>query len=172
MNIHLNSNVFQHISHVIFDKDGTITDAHTYWGEIIKRRAISLQKLCPKSTLSCDLIELALGYNSSAGKLLPAGPIAIKNRDEVVNTLEIFFRDNNINLPRSNIENVFDSVHSDFVSESNQYILPIPGVVDFIKTLKANNINLSLITSDTLDGARSSLDKLDIELLRLFSWKR
>ena len=116
----------------------------------------------PKSTLSCGSIELALGYNSSTGKLLPTGPIAIINRDVGLNSLVIFFRDNNINLPRSNIENVFDSVHSDFVSESNQYILPIPGVVDFIKTLKANNINLSLITSDTLDGARSSLDKLEI----------
>ena len=162
MDICLNSNVFQGVSHVIFDKDGTITDAHTYWGEIIKRRAISLQKLCPKSTLSCDSIELALGYNRSIGKLLPVGPIAIKNRDEVVNALQIFFKDNNIVLKKSNIENVFDSVHSDFVRESNQYILPIPGVVDFIKTLKANNINISLITSDTLDGARSSLDKLEI----------
>ena len=91
-----------------------------------------------------------------------AGPIAIKNRDEVVNTLEIYFRDNNIDLTRSSIEKVFDRVHSDFVRESSQFVLPIVGVVDFIKTLKANNINISLITSDTLDGARSSLDKLDI----------
>ena len=162
MNIFLDSNLFQNISHIIFDKDGTITDSHAYWGEIIKRRAIALKRLCPKSSLSCDAIELALGYNNTTGKLLPAGPIAIKNRDEVVDTLVKFFRDNCIDLSRYHIEDVFDRVHSDFVRESSQFILPIDCVIDFIRILKANKIKISLITSDTLEGARSSLDKLDI----------
>ena len=162
MNISLNSHLFQNIFHIIFDKDGTITDSHAYWGEIIKRRAISLQKLFPEYSLSCHEIELALGYDSKTCKLLPSGPIAIKNRDEVIDNLLKFFGDKDIEITRDHIEDVFSYVHSDFVKESCQFIIPINGVTDFIKILNENKIKISLITSDTIEGARSSLDKLEI----------
>ena len=39
IDIKVNGEVIRNIEGVIFDKDGTLTDSHIYWSEIIRRRA-------------------------------------------------------------------------------------------------------------------------------------
>ena len=71
------------VNHIIFDKDGTLTDAHVYWAEIIRRRS---RAICTAFDLPVSLysskLELSMGLGLD-GFLTSEGPIAIKSRSEV-----------------------------------------------------------------------------------------
>ena len=52
VNFRINDENLSGIEGVIFDKDGTLTDSHIYWSEIIRRRA---NKICQFCDLRYDL---------------------------------------------------------------------------------------------------------------------
>lgn len=157
------NNLFENISHVIFDKDGTISDSHLYWGEIIRRRSVLLSYHCRPSIVDQHEIEFAMGYDHVLRKLVREGPIAIKNRDEVIDILHKFLASKGVVLEPSLISAIFEEVHLTFCDQSMDFIEPISGVKEFIISLKQNDIPISLVTSDTERGARNTLLKMGLE---------
>ena len=69
---------FDEIECVILDKDGTITDSHYYWSEIIIRRARMIIETLNLDQKCFELIASSMGLNTFSNKLSNEGPIALK----------------------------------------------------------------------------------------------
>ena len=107
-----NGLIYKDISCIILDKDGTITDSHFYWSEIIARRSKKLIHKFKLDNSLYDLIAESMGLDISTNKLLPEGPIALKSRSEVVKKLEITLKNNNIKIALNQISELNERILS------------------------------------------------------------
>jgi len=161
VDIKVNGEVIRNIEGVIFDKDGTLTDSHIYWSEIIRRRA---KKLCDYFNLpDSEYINLTfvMGLDISIGKLMSEGPIAIKSRNEVISSLEKYLESIGCSNSFDVIVNVIKEVNSEF-HDVNDFIKPINECVSLVKKLKGLGVKIALLTSDTTKNAISMTDYLEI----------
>lgn len=150
------------IDGIIFDKDGTLTNSSFYWSEIIKRRS---QKITNDLNLSrenyYELIKV-MGLDISKNKLLPDGPIAIKSRNEVIQTIILYLKSKTIEIKKTYLESIFIEIHKNFSKESYKFIKPIESAYNLVKLLKKFNVKLFLITSDTKYNAEETIRVLNL----------
>ena len=162
INLKVNKFELKKIELIIFDKDGTIIDSHYLWQEIINRRA---KRLCEIFSLNEEFekkFESVMGLNPATRKLKSSGPIAIKSRNEVINTLHNFLIKNNIDTKEEILENLFFDVHRDFEKDVYKFVKPIPSCVNFINKLDSAKVKLALITSDSTTNAIIAMKKLSL----------
>ena len=164
-NISLNSKELQYrnVSGIIFDKDGTLTDSHFYWAEIIRRRTLALQKEYNIKSKHSSSIATAMGLNISTNTLKIDGPIAIKSRKEVIESLVNKFVELKYYLTTEEISSVFSKVHTEFKDIAIDYVKPIPEACNFVKLCHAQNLKLALITSDTRANAEIAIRKIGLD---------
>jgi phosphoglycolate phosphatase len=155
------------IEAIIFDKDGTLTDVHTYWGEIIKMRADRIvNEFCLPSTYKIYL-EYMMGYSTVTNKLSKNGPIALVGRNEVIRIVTEYLCKNSIKTTEDRIGKIFDSVHAQFAKEKmDECIKILPKVREFLVALSDypcfDEVLLFLLTSDTKTNAKKGMIKLDL----------
>jgi phosphoglycolate phosphatase len=150
------------IEAIIFDKDGTITDVHLYWGEIIKMRAESIIQENGLPRLYKTILEYKMGYDSSSKKLLPNGPIALVGRNEVIKIINEYLCKNGVKSTEAYIGDLFNYVHKKFTeTKLDECIKIIPCVKDFLNNIQ-NKASLFLLTSDTKVNAIKGMKKLDL----------
>ena len=152
----------ENIDHVLFDKDGTITDCHLYWGQIIKLRA---EALCTVFDLPFELntaIQLMMGFDSHLNKLLPQGPIAIKSRKEVIETLVSRLYCHNSLITYDSVDTLFKEIHPQFLESADKYIVELPGSMKLIKDLSQYGVSISMVTSDSTEAAIRALQYLNV----------
>ena len=162
INIRSNKFLFKSIEGVIFDKDGTITDSHIYWSKIISMRTAAIIKKFSINSIYEDEISASMGLDTKTNRLLAEGPIALKSRKDVIINVLIYLQKFNKNIEFHDLEDLFVKVHIQFSKIVNEFIYPIIPCINLIKELYANNIKLSLITSDTTSNAELVCEKLNI----------
>jgi phosphoglycolate phosphatase len=151
------------IKGIIFDKDGTITDAHSYWGHIIRLRACHLCKLVFKeeSEFSEEIYNkvcLSMGYDIKTNKLIPAGPIALVSRAEVMGKVyEYLCTISDISL--KDIETVFDHVSTTYTQAC---VSLLPGVKNILDTLVDEQFPMAIVTSDSNVSAKKALEQCNV----------
>ena len=147
-------------SAIILDKDGTITDSHIYWGYIIEARAKALVSQCIHTkdvdALSMKL-EVCMGWDRSLQKLLPQGPIALKSRSEVIYALATYLDRIGQGLDEDQISDLFDGVQIEVRDRLSEYVRPLPGALEFMKTAHNAGIQLCLVTSDKTVNAANAM---------------
>ena len=150
------------IDHIIFDKDGTLTDSHLYWSAIIKLRS---EVICQYFKLDPDKylvpIQKQLGLSSS-NRLSPEGPIGLKSRQYVVNHVVAFLDAYSIATDFSEIDHLFQIANTRVSSLSNSHIRLLPDVLDFLNKCLDSNILLSLATSDSYENTTYVLSHLGL----------
>lgn len=153
----------KNIQAILFDKDGTIIDVHKYWGAIIKKRSRALIKFLDLKKEFYPKICLAMGFNVVNKKLLPQGPVALVSREEVINSLLVFFKNNEIKISEAEIIVIFLKVHEEFLKNIFKYVKILPGVKKILKDIKSNKIKTALITSDSTQAAKKIITHLKLD---------
>ena len=154
---------YRNVSGIIFDKDGTLTDSHFYWSEIIRRRTLALQKEYNIESNFFSSIATAMGLNVKTNTLMIDGPIAIKSRQEVIESVVNKFVELKYDLTTKDISDVFRKVHREFKDSNLDYVKPIPEACNFVKSCHTQNLKLALITSDTRTNAEIAIKKLGLD---------
>ena len=154
---------FENVSTVIFDKDGTLTDSHFYWAEIIRRRVISIQKEFNIDKNYYELIANSMGLDIRTNSLISDGPIAIKSRNEVIKKVVETLNRINYQVKANDLSDLFISVHNSFKSNAISYIKPINSACEFVKLCHLSNLKLILLTSDTQINAEIAMAHIGLK---------
>ncbi len=148
---------------VLFDKDGTFIDVHTYWGRIIERRsaAIIAKYNLPKGEF--DGICRAFGWDYKARKLMNQGPVALLPRAEVVEALCAKMQDYGQKVSIEEMTAIFDAENILFQKEIYQYIKLLDGAKELFAALKRAGAKTAVITSDSRENTKQILEHLGID---------
>ena len=150
------------IEGVLFDKDGTLIDSHTYWGRIIERRAAALIACygLPRE-LAGDLCR-AMGFSRDSRRLLPEGPIALVSREEVIEAVLNFLLPITAAASTETISRLFAQEHEAFLEEIHGYITLLPGVVYLLEQLRRHGVRTAVVTTDTVANTNETLRHVGI----------
>lgn len=157
--IHKNFDL-NNIRHVIFDKDGTLTDAHVYWSEIIRRRSIGICSLFDFDSSYAAFFQESMGLFGD--KLSQYGPIAIKSRKQVIDSILLSCKQLGLSPSFEIIDQLFADIHRNFAKESLHFIKPIPSALNFIQACSNYSVVLSLATSDSQANTQKVLQHLGL----------
>ena len=151
------------IDAVVFDKDGTIIDSHLYWGRIIERRAKALLSAYSLPYEYFDALCLTMGYSVDQKRLQPGGPIALVDRDRVIDIVNEFLRVMKVDSDVEQISELFAIEHKLFTHELLDYIDFLPGVAKFLSQLNDSKIKMAIVTSDSVCNSELILKHLGID---------
>ena len=121
---------FDEIECVILDKDGTITDSHYYWSEIIIRRARMIIETLNLDQKCFELIASSMGLNTFSNKLSNEGPIALKSREEVIRIVCQKLNKKNIKINNNQLSKIFLKVHEEFTIDAKEIIIHFPHIFE------------------------------------------
>jgi len=147
---------------VIFDKDGTIIDVHTYWANMVKYRSRIIAE-----RLGLDL-EIEKGLMDSMGVLVeqmrikPDGPVGIKKREIVLNAGVTYLISCGFPDHTPLFQEAFQEVDQYSLGKFDEIIRPIPGVHALFASLKARDCKIALATTDLSDRAQKAMNHLGI----------
>lgn len=154
---------FESIEHIVFDKDGTITDVHTYWSRFIKTRAELIVEFYSLDYLQIEHLCSCMGLNCSSNRLKPSGPIAIRSREFVISHVTNYLHSLGVESTTPELLRIFENASSTLRPFYKDLVQPIFPAVELIDKLKSMPIKLSLVTSDTQDNAHAAMTVLGLE---------
>lgn len=153
---------FKNVSGIIFDKDGTITNSHFYWSEIILRRSRKILKEFELDKSLFGYVASSMGLDLYSKTLIPEGPIALKSRKEVVSILFKNISKFSNKITEKSLADIFLEIHEEFKNDACDFIKPIEGVIEFIYLCKSSKLKLALISSDTEENTKQVVNLLNL----------
>lgn len=154
---------------VIWDKDGTITDVHSYWKPIILARAgiLCLHYHLPVMGRKGfrDTLASVMGLNVRTGKLKQKGPIGIYPRSHIIQKVYEYLTSRDIVCSPVDIGRLFDNIER--VQKDFLHSELLPGVVELMEFFKTAGVKQFLLTSDSVHNAEKVL--LEHGLMKYFT---
>ena len=155
----------ENIETVLFDKDGTFIDLHYFWGKMTELRAKEIIKRFDLPKDSLNQLCLFLGYDLETEKMLKDGITALYSRSKII---EIFQQDLlklKVETTQEELAIIFDYVSEQFYKEMVNYTKPIEEAIEFIKKLHNKGIKLGIVTSDSIESTKLTLNHFGWEYL-------
>lgn len=156
------------IAAVFFDKDGTLIDSHSYWGEIIKQRALMIVSYYEMDKDKVSDLCNCMGFCDQTHRLLEKGPIALESRSVVISQLANFLQSIGVSALPDEINEIFDTVTSNMNSKNLPDINLIQDGVLLLKRLVNQNFKVAIITSDSSVNTENFLKKIGLSQSQLF----
>ena len=154
------------IEAVIFDKDGTLIDAHHYWSSMIKIRATLIVNKwfsdIDSNKIRDDLID-AMGVDLISGKIKPNGPVGIKPRPFIVDIATQIVKLNKKNISNDEVEDIFLQVDQKTSNDMLPLLKLLPHVMQLLDELHKCGVTIILATTDITSRARIAMKALGIE---------
>ncbi len=143
---------------ILFDKDGTLYDFRKTWIPIVREAALHVAE---GDTKLAGKLVIAAGYDGTAERFVPDGPIAAGNAGDIARAwVEL--------VPARNIDELERTVNSYSATVGPRRSVPVGDLSRLFQALTAGNIQLGLATSDSEEGARLTLDVSGVR--RYFRW--
>ena len=153
---------FNNIDTVLFDKDGTFIDLHTFWGEMTKLRIKTVIDFYNLPIEFYTELCLFLGFDINKNKMLSNGITALYSRTKIIELFHKKLYGIGIKTSQEKIAEIFDNVSLEFYKNIQNHTKPIDDAIDFIKKLRKTGVKIGIVTSDSVEST-----KLTIEL---FGW--
>jgi phosphoglycolate phosphatase len=165
INLKVNGQTLRDIELIIFDKDGTLFELHSYWSIIANKRA---ELICKYAGLTYnyrrrDHIAYIMGVDNQNKCMRPDSMIGINKRSEIETELYDRLNEDGFEISLEDIKKAF--VETDIYLENNfisnykdcaQTTIPIRGIIKFLQQIngkckcavlsfdRTNNINKCL----------------------------
>lgn len=152
----------------LFDLDGTLIDFHLYWLRMVLKRAELLADLAARE-LDRDFVRTslarAMGANPDLSVMTPAGPVGLKSRRVVIDTVQQAATALGFVCATEDVSRVFDEV--DRRSESWLYdsVKVLPGARTLLAQLKQAGCPVAIVTSDIRDRAILKLKSAGLDTM-------
>lgn len=158
--------IAQNINALIFDKDGTLIDAHHYWVSMIERRSIQLAKFfnisdAAFSDFKNKLMD-AMGVDLKLQRLKPHGPVGVKPRAFIVQTVKDTLATLGIESDSTLIDSQFKVVDDQTQTNMAPLLKLLPGVPKLLEDSKQQGIKMAIATTDKTHRAELALEALGI----------
>lgn len=155
----------KNIETILFDKDGTFIDLHFFWGKMTELRVKEIIKKYHLKHEFFNELCLCLGYDTKTEKMFPDGITALYSRSKIIEIFANDLKKFNVYVSEKELEKIFDFVSSNFYKKLPQYTKPINEAIDFIKSVRAQNIKLGIVTSDSKESTFLTLKHFGWEAL-------
>ena len=164
----------ENIKMVVFDKDGTLIDVHYYWCSMIECRAkLIVESLKNRNVDFIGIYEELIdrmGIDINTKRMKIKGPVGIKPREyiEKVALNTVLKYDENYSLKE--IKEIFVKVDISTEASISKMIRVLPSVKKVLKELMANQILISIATTDLSSRAilamkSQKLDKYFVDIV-------
>ena len=150
---------------VLFDKDGTFIDLHHFWGKMSELRAKEIIKQFNLNNNMLEKLCTYLGYDINKQKMLPDGITALYSRIKVIELFKNKLEELGIKTTEEKITEIFDYVSLEFYKNIHKYTKPIDEAIDFIKELHNFGIKIGIVTSDSVESTKLTLNNFGWENL-------
>lgn len=148
---------------IIFDKDGTLIDVHTYWANMIRFRTETISKeLGFGDDVKIGLMD-SMGVNTEEMRIKPEGPVGIKKRKIVLQSGVDYLYSNGFGDQTDLFFDTFEQVDKKSLDHFDIIIKPIEGLYSLLKELKANGVKTAIATTDLTHRAKLAVDHLKIQ---------
>lgn len=151
---------------ILFDKDGTLIDIHHYWASMIRLRSQRITELLLSQNSAQHAIvnRLAdtMGIDLSSGRMKPEGPVGVKPRSFIVETVAKTVCGLGIDQTAEQIENIFKKVDEETSQNLLPYLKLLPGVKSFLSQARDRGITLAIVTTDITSRAEKAVEALQI----------
>lgn len=162
-NLIINEDVISNIQLAVFDKDGTLIDAHTYWVNMIKLRAEYVRnRLALGEEKTLGLME-SMGVDTSSWRIKPEGPVGLKKREIVMMAGIEYMKSLGVSDQTALFEEVFKEVDEHSSQHFHEIIKPLDGLYQLINGLKKRSCLIAIATTDRTERARIAMEHIGIE---------
>lgn len=155
--------MLQQLRHICFDKDGTITDVHVYWSDIINKRAYKLLAYYGLDPGYRKSLALAMGIDLNQKKIIPQGPVGYKPRNFVIAAASRALKALGVTAKTEEIKDVFLSVDQEMQEKDNYRLKLLKNIPKAFEELRNEGLKISVYTSDRAQNARHIMKKLNLE---------
>lgn len=150
------------VKHICFDKDGTLTDVHLYWSDIVSRRAEHLVRHFSLPMAMRERLSHRMGVDPQQRKICPGGPVGYKPRAVVIESVLGELSSCGVNTSQEEISRIFETVDSQMKAAQDYRLQLLPFVKEVLIALKQYGFVLSVYSSDRSGHLQSIFEKLDL----------
>jgi len=155
--------VIKDVQLVVFDKDGTLIDVHTYWVNMIKFRAeLVAERLGLGEEEKLGLMD-SMGVNTALWKIKPEGPVGLKKREIVLKAGVEYLKTVGVSDQTLLFEEVFREVDEDSSEHFDEIIKPLDGLYQLFEGLKKHSCLIAIATTDRTERARLAMQHIGVE---------
>jgi len=162
VNLIVNNFVLKGVALVIFDKDGTLIDVHTYWAKMVRLRANMVAERLGLDSKLVDGITDAMGVIVDQMRIKPEGPVGLKISEIVLQAGVKYLTSQGFPDQTDLFGEVFQAVDELSTNRLNEIISPIKGIYRLTKKLKKSACKIAVATTDRTDRARLAMDHLGL----------
>jgi HAD superfamily hydrolase (TIGR01509 family) len=149
---------------LIFDKDGTLMDLHSYWSGMIRMRAECLaERYVEPGRREGARLELADAMGLGPGeRIKPGGPVGIRRRDYVIEVAHKALMKYSGSARIEDVADAFMRVDGMSVGKIKEMARPLPGVRGLLLDARKKGVKAAVATVDMKGRAELALSAMGI----------
>lgn len=161
--IKVGQEVIKDVQLVVFDKDGTLIDVHTYWVNMIKFRAeLVTDWLGLGEEEKLGLME-SMGVDTGLWEIKPGGPVGLKKREIVLKAGVEYLKTLGVSDQTLLFEKAFREVDENSSKRFDEIIKPLDGMYQLFEGLKKHSCLIAIATTDRTERARLAMRHIGVE---------